>query len=559
MSMDKTLQKTESILIYALIFLFPITALSISPNPFVVSKLAVLVFGLALILIVRVARILYSGKLEFAIGKYDLPVLVIAGSYVLSTVMRTPNKMEALLLPGTTTAVVAGALLYFFINQLKDVEKRGVIMALGASAAFFSLFTILAAVGVFNAIPQLPEYIKARSFTPEGGYLPGAIFLLTLLPVVVGLLISEKNKTYKMLAGVAGVVMAAGLLLSVYNLIPGKDFSPRFPSANVSWQISVESLKESPLLGVGPGNYLTAFNRWRPLFYNYTDLWAVKFATANNYYFTLMTEVGLLGLAGIIMLVATFYKDARKDLKERKLVHWGFAGVATVISLMLLLILFAIFPATILLIVMLFIYLSLNAKTRHTSLNLMTQASVEDPNSFSKEQMASRFPALLLTLPVILLALFVSFRSVRILQAEYRFKQSLDALVQNDASGTYDKMREAIELNPTVDRYHATFSRINLILANSLAQEEEITDAVRENITILVQQAISEGKATVALNPFRSGNWEVLARTYQAIIPFAEGADVFAVQTFAQAIALDPSESQFKDSSRRHLLRCRRL
>jgi tetratricopeptide (TPR) repeat protein len=538
--MEKALNKTETYLLYALILLFPITALSISPNPFVVSKLAVLVFGLGLILLVRVARIFYSGKLEFAVGKYDLPVLVLVAAYILSTMLRTPNKMEALLLPGVTTAVIGGALLYFLINQLKATEKKGLIMALTGSGALFSILTIFASIGLFEAIPQLPAYIRARSFTPEGGHLPGAIFLLTLLPSSIGLMISEKNSTNKILTSVGVFVMAAGLLLSVYNIIPGRDFAPRFPGTNVSWQIGVESLKESPLLGVGPGNYLTAFNRWRPLTYNYTDLWAVKFATASNFYLTLLTEVGLLGLVGIIMLVLTFYKDARKDLKERKLVNWGFAGVATVISLILLLIIFAIFPATILLVVLLFIYLSLNAKTRHTSLTLTSQAVAEDSQGFTKEQVASRFPAILITLPIVIFVLLISFRSARILQAEYRFKQSLDALVANDAQGTYDLMRNAIEINPTVDRYHATFSRINLILANSIAQNEEITDDDRVTITQLVQQAISEGKATVALNPLRAGNWEVLARTYQAIIPFAEGADVFAVQTFAQAIALDP-------------------
>jgi len=57
---------------------------------------------------------------------------------------------------------------------------------------------------------------------------------------------------------------------------------------------------------------------------------------------------------------------------------------------------------------------------------------------------------------------------------------------------------------------------------------------------LLIQQAIREAKATVALNPLRAGNWEILARTYRSIMPLAVGADVFAAQTYAQAVALDP-------------------
>ena len=59
-------------------------------------------------------------------------------------------------------------------------------------------------------------------------------------------------------------------------------------------------------------------------------------------------------------------------------------------------------------------------------------------------------------------------------------------------------------------------------------------------IAQLISQAIREGKAVVSLNPQRAGNWELLARTYQMIMPFAQGADNFAVQTFNQAVALDP-------------------
>src|SRR3989344_9132991 len=115
--MEKLLSNIEKYILYAVIFLFPITVLSISPNPFVVPKLAVLAFGVALLLLVRSVRVISSGKLDFSVGNFDFPVLLIALAFLLSAILRTPNKMEAFLLPGTATAVVGGALLYFLINQ----------------------------------------------------------------------------------------------------------------------------------------------------------------------------------------------------------------------------------------------------------------------------------------------------------------------------------------------------------------------------------------------------------------------------------------------------------
>jgi len=549
--MDKLLARIEKYLTYTVIFLLPITALAISPNPYVVSKLAVLAFGVALILLVRSLRVISAGKLEFSVGNFDFPVALIAVAYVASALLRTPNKMEAFLLPGTATAVAGGAFLYFLINQFKEKEKSAIGKVLFASGTVFSVLILFAFSTLFSKIPQLPAYIRSQGFTPEGGYLPAAIFLGALLPLGIGILLSEKDKRKKALLGIATAITVFGLAISIYNLIPGRPFAPRFPSYSNGWFIAVDSLKESPVFGIGPGNYISAFNRYRPLSYNAGDIWAVKFATSRSYYLTALTEAGMLGVAGLILLGLTLYRIAKRDIKEKKLVHWGFAASANLVSLMLLIALLAFFPATALLLVMLFVFLSLNAKTKQTQLNLTTQAPAPLADAaglagkIPTQQMASRFPALLISVPVIIAIVLFGIRAQNILRAEYKFKKSLDALVQNQATETYDTMREAIQLNPLVDRYHSTFSRINLILANAIAQRAadpnvEITDADRVSITQLIQQAISEGKATVALNPLRAGNWATLARTYQAIIPFATGADAFAVQTFRQAVALDP-------------------
>ncbi len=553
-TMEHFLSRLEKYILYAVVFLFPVTVLTISPNPFVVPKLAVLTYGIALLLLIRAVRVIASGRLDFSVGNFDFPVLLFALAYLLSALFRTPNKMEAFLLPGTGTAVIAGSLLYFLINQLKQEEKSVITLILSASATLFSTLTLLSFSGVLAKVPQLPSFFKLQGFTPEGGYLPAAMFLGIILPIVIGHVLAEKEASKKTFFGVATGILVFGLAVSVYNLLPGRQFSPRFPSYSVSWYVAVDALKESPIFGVGPGNYITAFNRFRPLSYNTTDLWAVKFATARSFYMTALTEAGLIALAAMLFFFMTLYRSSKKDFKEKKLVNWGFAAIASMVALVALTLALLFLPATILLIVLLFVLLALNAKIRHTTLSLTTQA-VAPTQGLNTQNVASRFPAPLITVPVIILVLLFFLRATTVLRAEYKFKKALDKLAANDAAGTYDTMREAISLNPRVDRYHATFSRVNLALANAITlqltqtqqgQETEdgtkptITDSDRQNITLLIQQAISEGKATVALNPLRAGNWEVLAQIYRTIMPLAQGADTFAIQTYRQAIALDP-------------------
>ena len=541
METEKVFQKIQDYLTYALLFLLPFTIISISSNPFTISKLALLVFFLILLLITVGVRSIITGKLPYASTAFDFPVLVIAIAYLASVIFITPNKMEGLLLPGTATAVVGGVLLYFFINQLKD--KSTAIKLLVYSAMVYSLFSILAYTGILGKIPQLPAFMRAKTFNPEGGYLPSAIFLLTVLPLGISVILSDKGLKTKIFSIFSTLLIVAGLILSIYQIFPGRPLSPRFPNLRTSWEISIDSLKASPLLGVGPGNYMTAFNRFRPLSYNTTDIWAVKYSTAGNYYFTLFTETGLLGLAGMILLIWVFVKDAKKQLKEHKLVNWGFTAAAPLLSFALLVIIMAIFPATIFINILLFILLAFAAKSHAGSINLTIQRVKE-----GSEIVPSKLLAILVITPLIGVVLYTGFLSCNILRGEYFYKAALESLLANDAQGTFDYMRKAVAANPRVDRYRATSSRIYLILADATARKKNLSDADRTTITQLIQAAIAEGKANVALNPMRAQNWEVLGKTYQSIISLANGADGFAAQAYAQAVALDPTNPQTRIS-----------
>lgn len=539
---NSIIAKIEEFVLYAVIFLFPWVVVSISPNPFVVPKLAILTYGVLILLFLFTLRTFISAAFTFFVGSFDFPVFLIAISFILSTIFRTPNKMEALLLPGTTTAIILGVLLYFSVNQIAEKGKFRLTKILLASTTVFSLITMLSFAKVFEKIPQLPPYIRSQGFTPEGGFLPAFIFLTTLLPIGIGIFLSSRELSTKLAAGVASAIVVSGLVISIYNILPGKPLSPRFPSLSTSWAVSIDTLKDSPILGAGPANYLTAFSRFRPLSYNQTDLWAVKFVTARNFYLTTLTETGMLGMAGIILLLASFYKIAKGHLKEKEFLSG--IGVSLFLSLAILITIFFFFPATVLSTITLFILLALNSKTHKTQLSLTTKG-VEEANL---SNVSSRVPALIVTIPIFVVTAIIAYRATTIILAEYKFQKSLEALAKNDASNTYDTIKDAIRANPFVDRYHATFARVNLALANAIAQRaatssgetRQITDQDRQNITLLIQQAINEGKATVALNPLRSGNWEILAQVYRAIMPLAQGADNFAIQTYRQAIALDP-------------------
>jgi len=488
----------------------------------VLPKEILLVAGVSLMLLIWVAKSIIKGSMTFSVGKYDLAVLLIATSYLISAIIKTPNKMEAFFLPGTVTFVLGGSLLYFLLNQFKKEAKAGIVYSLIISGLLLSISVLFGETGIFAKIPQLPAFVKDPGFNPLGGPLPSTMFLAALLPLIAGVFVKQKELVLKLFMGISAFIIILGMIVGIKNILPGKPQAIRLASFSTSWSIAVDTLKVSPIWGIGPANYLTAFSRFKPLSYNQTDLWPIRFTTARNFYLTAIAELGFVGVFALSMLIILVYRHMAKNLR---------ADNFDSLSVIILLALFLFFPATPILIVLLLMLLAVFSDSRH---------------AFEPQAASSRVPTLLAGLPIVVGVIFLTFFGIKALSAEYKFGLALDALAKNDAKATFENMQSAIRINPKVDRYHASLAQIDLALASGVAAKKDITDADRATVTQLVQAAISEGKATVVLNPQRSGNWQILARIYRSIMAFAQGADNFAIQTFSQAAALDPIDPNLR-------------
>ncbi len=534
------MENIEKYILVGCVFLLPLFFLPVFTNTFALPKLIVLVSAVSLALIVKCIRTIVKGNFSVSFGTFDVPILFLLAAYLISSIVKTPNKMEAFFYPGNASIVILGVLLYFLINSLGNIKKE-IKASLILSGLVYSVVALFSAIGLFGKLGFLPAYMKSQSFNTDGSFLSGILFLSPLIPLVLGLLSIEKDNIKKVFWGISSIIIAFGLLISIYNVLPGKVTAPVVVDFNSSWSVAIDSLKESPLWGMGPGNYLTAFNRFKPFSYNQTFSWANRFGAAKNIYLTSITETGLVGLASWAILIAALVKILKKSfakVKEESPVSL-FENSSLEISLLTLLVVALFIPAGITTWVMIFVFVALVSVVSPANLNLTVFSSGFSTEGYEKPK-SSKFPALILAIPIVLAVLVLGFFSVRAVRAEAKYKVALDAVTKNDGKKTYDSLREAITLNPYVDRYHLSYSQVNLALANTLATKKDLTEADRTTISQLIQQAIREGKSGAALNLQRSGNWENLAAIYRAIMAFATGADQFAVQTYSQAIALDP-------------------
>jgi tetratricopeptide (TPR) repeat protein len=476
------------------------------------------IFGavvVSLVLILSSVRSIIKGDTKFQLGKFDLGVGLLTLAYIIGAILKTPNKLEAFFYPGSVTFVIISALFYFLVNQFDKKTKDLVLIALFFSGIFLSISVLFTELGLFTKIPQLPAFMRGSTFNPLGGSLQSAIYLLAILPIGIIQIIKGKDLVRKTFYGVASLIVVLGVTILVLGMLPGKSQSLVLPTAQTSWEVAVETLKQSPILGAGPEGYLTAFSLYRPVAYNQTDLWSTRFSSANNFYFTLITELGLIGLAALIVLLISIYKRLVADFKQNS---WE------EISIAIILILFIVFPSAPSLIFLLMALLSIFSKSEEKVIDIAP----------------ARIPSAIVAAPILLGIVALGIFGTKAVLAEVNYKKSLDALTNNDAKGTYTLMTQATNENPYVDRYHASLAQVDMALATSIASNKNLTDTDRQTITQLIQQAISEGKATVTLNPGRSGNWSVLAQIYKSIMSFAQGSDQFAIQTYTEAVILDP-------------------
>jgi len=519
--------------IIILIFLLPLFFLPITTDFYDFNKNILLYCYIVILLIVWGLRMVLEKKVTFRRTPFDLPVLAIAAAFLASTIFVSPNKAEAFILPGGTGTILALTILYFLItNRPTTHNSQPILNALIASASLLSLtaiFSFLEFAKVWNL--NLPDWLTQKTFTPAGGILILATFLVVTLVLAAGVGYKEIRKQrdtgkedsslpFVAFVALSLLLLLLGLGVSIFQLLTTN--RPVLLPYQTGWQIAIETLKFSPLFGVGPTSFLVAFNQFRPAAFNLTDFWTIRFGISSNYYFHLLTTVGVVGLAAYLFLISRVVKIGLNNYKP----EW----LSSYLAILLIFLLLLFLPVNLLLLFSLYLLLGI------LGAGLITKEYTEE----------SKTLPWIIFVPVFLFLLYASYFIGRSYLAETSFKQSLEALAQNEGTKTYNLQIKAINLAPYRVNYRLSYSQTNLALTNSLAAKTDLSDQDRQNVSTLIQQAIAEGKAAVALDPRNAVSWENLASIYRALINFAQGADSWTISAYQQAIALEPANPSLR-------------
>ncbi|MDO8515616.1 MAG: tetratricopeptide repeat protein [bacterium] len=522
-ALDKLLAFGPILLAFVAAFLFsPITT-----NAFDLPKGTVLLAVSGLLIIAYLVKAVLNKKLEISSSVFNLPVLFFFAGTLISTLIPL-NKVASL----SDFAIFTLPLLLVYLVAANAVKsENGLNKALSGlifSAVGLSLLTIFingyALAGRFySELPTL-NFVNPV-FSPAGSIFAQTVFLIIISPLVIAK-IKTKNK---FIWGPILAVMTAGIILGINTLFANRPIILDYQS---SWRIATGALGSSflsALFGAGYNQYANAFTIFKPLEFNLTNYWNMRFASAGNYYFYILTVSGIATLAAFIWLAVKFIKTFRMRMA---LNIARSQEVALLISISLAIGAFVLIPASLVTLFTFFFLLGL----------LVSYYRLHEVTALSSTYKKQVNPLFVLAVAVVAIGAGI-FYTGRIVLADYYFAKSLQAAAQNRGTDTYNLQIKAIGLNPTNDNYRVSYSQTNLALADALAATATPEAAL---ITQLVQQAIREARFATGLEPNKSANLENLTGIYRSLINFAQGADQWALASQNQAINLDPTNPRLR-------------
>ena len=337
-----------------------------------------------------------------------------------------------------------------------------------------------------------------------------------------------------------------GMLANVYQA--PLEVSPSFLATVTT---GAEVLREPRPLGVGPGNFIIAYNAHRDPVLNSTLFWQVRFNHGFSFLSTLVSTTGAVGLAafiGFLILVLVLIGRGFWAARESNPYRWALVAGAIFVALE-----WFLYASNVVLSFLFFLFLGmLSALDREEALGGVL-ASGEAAGKLSWWRVRRRVVSLetpavsfLASLVIVFLTAFslVSLYGLSALYAaEIYFRRGVEALGRGDSIGSIEgALGRAVTLNPTNDSYYqarvqATITAIQQLLVQAAAAP---TPEIANEFRARFASGVDAGRTATRLSPRNPQGWFLLGQLYELVMPFedpaARGAGREALNAYGRAV-----------------------
>jgi len=587
LALDKVIQK----LIYILVFLFPLWFLPVTVNAIEFNKQILLVFLVVIALILWLIKILNQGEVGWKAGIINIIFGIFIVVYVLATIfsLRPYNSLV-----GWSTHVSGGLVnvLCFFalyllivnnIRGLKDVFKLVLLLLFSGG-----LVCLIGFIQIWGGFMFPWDFTKLNAFNTVGTVNSLGVFAAAILTLVTALLFVVKRvelKVFLLLLGllsfllvmslnfwVLWLVLAVGMVLVlVFGLMrmvslgegitwitlpivflavaliflffkPVLPLRPNLPTeVGLSYkgglEIVKQAVKERPILGNGPENFVINYAKFKPPVINKTLFWNVRFVNPPSEIYTLISDTGILGVISFLALVIAFCFFAIKHLikttgnGENLLKRFLEVGIFS--AWFSLLVGLVIYPQNLTLMFAFYFLLAV----------FLTESSVLKDKVFNlrKSQGVLLAASFSFVLVIVIMVGFIYIQGTRFI-AELNYKRGTD-LVQKEGKidEGINKLIKATVINPYEDRTYSSLSQLFLLKLNQDTRAEGIDARQKANlIQVDAINAINSAVRATTLAPMDAANWLVRGQVYKQVLSLVNGADQWAEDSFEKCVQLEP-------------------
>jgi len=593
------IEKIISFIIKAVIFVLPLFFLPWSGEYFEFNKQFLLWLAMPLALLLWLIGPVMAGELRIKSNPLNIPLIIFLALTALSSAFSLDKFSSWFGYYGRFSDAWLGLLslviFYWLLLNTGAADSAKKIKQLLKlfiySAAAVAIISILAMLGVVKTLAPDPFSILASpAFNPAGGSLLSlAVFLSVVAVLNAGLLFSGNLKTSEqVLFGIAwaafllvlalvnfslswiilllglGLVIIFRWLASGYSLKKMLNYYFLLPLALLlaaSWflikpetnlakiilganlpqetalgfkpsvAVSREVIKKNSILGSGPGTFAQDFSLYRPAEFNQSPYWQVRFDKSASQILELAATSGLPAALSYFLIVSLmiyaniilFVKYLKNSLSFDRENYNLISAIFTVFILLFFAQLF--FAANTVLNFSFWLFFGLSAafwQARNQSLFKEKVIKLNESALFFRTARLALFFAAALWLAL----------------AVFEIKFYAADIFASRGANREKNLTLAVKLNPDRANYAIALAKFYLNRAKNQARGEQKDNNI---IQADISRAIDTAKQAVVTAPNSVQTQETLGMIYRDIRPLTIGSEPWAVDSFSQALALEPT------------------
>jgi len=381
------------------------------------------------------------------------------------------------------------------------------------------------------------------------------IILLIILAFILGMtiLIENKKTTQARVIPMIFLVLALLFLLRSKPLFNNSDLPMEiFLKQKVAAKISLEAIKDNPMLGSGPTMFSNVYKQNRPA--NLGTFSTINFNESTSFFFTLASTTGILGILSFLFLVGSGFVVLFKEItgaisrtEQRDNMHRYWSLSVGVAWLFLTIFLFLYFVSmSVLMLWWMFYGLLVSSAFLNSK-----DKSVAEISTASSNPKTSFFLSFGFVLVIIGFIAVIYLQGQKYLAAVY-FEKALRAGNQEqDIETTSEKISMAVSLDPNRDSYYRDLAVVHLALAKEKIDEKGIQNLTPEEsnfISARFRNALQSLNQAKILNPTDSLNFISAGRLYEEFIVIDKESGDKAIENYEEAARLDPQNPDIYQS-----------